>query len=58
MEDLLRRVPALVKVSGSAETLQKMLKFALPGGTLRHIPVPPAEVPLELNTQYFAIEIS
>jgi type VI secretion system protein ImpJ len=54
-EDLARKGPQLLKVS-SAEHLERLIRRALPGLGLMHVPVPPSSIPLKLNYQYFQLE--
>jgi type VI secretion system protein ImpJ len=54
VDDLIRKVPQLVKVS-SQDDSQRLIRNALPGLTLRHTPVPPAAIPMKLDCQYFAL---
>jgi len=56
-EDLMRRAPQLLKVS-SADRIEGLIRRALPGVALRHVPDPPSAIPLRLNHQYFALERS
>lgn len=53
--DLMRKVPQLVKVC-SARFVPELVKRAVPGMTLTHLPVPPAAVRAEADMQYFSIE--
>jgi type VI secretion system protein ImpJ len=53
--ELSSRVPEAVKVS-SADRVDYLLRQALPGLPLRHMPSPPAEVPVKLDFEYFALE--
>jgi len=55
--DLMRRVPQLLKVS-SADRIEGLIRRALPGVVLRHVPDPPSAIPLRLDFQYFALERS
>lgn len=55
--DLLRQVPLLVKVC-SSKFVHELVKRALPGLTLTHLPVPPAAVRAEADMHYFSIETS
>jgi len=57
MDDIVRQVPKLMKVSPPAE-IQRLVRNALPGVTLRHAPVPPAAVPVRLDRQYFGLNQS
>jgi type VI secretion system protein ImpJ len=54
IDDLIKQVPKLVKVSPPAE-LQRLVRNALPGITLRHLAVPPDGIPVKLDRQYFAL---
>jgi type VI secretion system protein ImpJ len=53
--DLLRMAPRLVKVC-SSKFVPELVKRALPGMTLNHLPVPPTAIRAEADMQYFAIE--
>jgi type VI secretion system protein ImpJ len=53
--ELLRLVPRLVKVC-SARFVPELVKRALPGMTVNHLPVPPAAVRAEADMQYFSID--
>lgn len=53
--DVMRRVPQLLKVS-SADRIEGLIRRALPGVALRHVPDPPSAIPLRLDFQYFALE--
>ena len=55
--DLIRRVPLLVKVC-SARFVVELVKRALPGLGLTHLPAPPAEVAAKVDSQYFVINRS
>jgi type VI secretion system protein ImpJ len=54
VDDIIRKVPQLVKVSAQ-DDIQRLVRNALPGLPLRHIPVPPAAIPIKLDNQYFAL---
>jgi type VI secretion system protein ImpJ len=54
VDDLIRKAPQLIKVS-SQNDIQRLIKNALPGVTLRHVPVPPAAIPIKLDNQYFVL---
>jgi type VI secretion system protein ImpJ len=54
IDDLIRKVPQLVKISAQDE-IQRITQNALPGVTLRHAPVPPAAIPMKLDNQYFSL---
>ena len=53
--DLLKLVPRLVKVC-SLKFVPELVKRALPGMTLAHLPVPPAAIRAEADMQYFAVD--
>ncbi|MGB9145181.1 MAG: type VI secretion system baseplate subunit TssK [Acidobacteriaceae bacterium] len=55
--DLLRLTPKLVKVC-SSKFVPELVKRALPGLTLTHLPVPPTAIRAEADMQYFSIEIA
>jgi type VI secretion system protein ImpJ len=50
---VIARTPALVKVC-SAKFVPELVKRALPGLTLTHLPVPPAAVAPQVEMQYFS----
>jgi type VI secretion system protein ImpJ len=54
VDDLIRKVPQLVKISAQEE-IQRLIRNALPGLTLRHTPTPPSAIPMKLDNQYFQI---
>lgn len=53
--DLITRTPALVKLC-SATHLETLIRQALPGLALTHLPSPPQEIPVKLNYQYFSLD--
>ena len=55
--ELLRLTPALVKVC-SLKFVPELVKRALPGMKLTHLPVPPTAIRAEADMQYFSIEIT
>jgi type VI secretion system protein ImpJ len=55
--DLMRMAPTLIKVC-SARFVPELVKRALPGMTLTHLPVPPSAIRAEADMQYFAVEIA
>jgi type VI secretion system protein ImpJ len=57
VDDIIRKVPQLIKIS-SQEDIQRLIRNALPGITLRHTPVPPPAIPIKLDNQYFALNQS
>jgi type VI secretion system protein ImpJ len=54
VDDIIRKVPQLVKISAQDE-IQRLIRNALPGLPVRHVPVPPAAIPIKLDNQYFAL---
>lgn len=54
-EELIQNVPRLAKLS-SADRTDQLIRQALPGVPLRHVPSPPSALPLKLDYQYFAVE--
>lgn len=56
-DELLRKVPQLLKIS-SADQLERLIRRALPGVTLTHVPNPPSALPVKLNYQYFLLDRS
>jgi type VI secretion system protein ImpJ len=56
-EEIVRKVPQLVKVS-SADQIDRLIKRALPGVRLNHTPNPPSALPVRLDYQYFALELT
>ena len=55
--DLISKAPYLVKVC-SANHIEHLMRQALPGATLTHVPKPPGAIPVKLNHQYFSINQS
>lgn len=55
--ELLRLTPKLVKVC-SSKFVPELVKRALPGMQLTHLPVPPSAIRAEADMQYFSIEIT
>jgi type VI secretion system protein ImpJ len=56
-DDLIRRVPQLVKTC-SATHIDHLVKQALPGIQLTHLPQPPSVIPVKLKYQYFSLDQS
>jgi len=52
--DLISKVPYLVK-GCSANHIEHLVRAALPGVALTHIPKPPTAIPVKLNYQYFSV---
>lgn len=57
IDDVIKRVPQLVKVSATDE-MQNLIRLSLPGLTLRHSPSPPSSILFKLENQYFGINQS
>ena len=55
--EIIKKIPALTKV-GSATQVEHLVKQALPGLTLTHLPKPPGTIPIKLNYQYFSMNQS
>jgi type VI secretion system protein ImpJ len=55
--DLIARVPQLAKIC-SSNYIENLVRQALPGLRLTHVPVPPKAIPVKLNHQYFSMECS
>ncbi|MGH9606162.1 MAG: type VI secretion system baseplate subunit TssK [Terracidiphilus sp.] len=55
--DVARLTPALVKIC-SSKFVPELVKRALPGMKLTHLPVPPTAIRAEADMQYFAIDTS
>lgn len=53
--DLIARTPGLTKAC-SATHIEQLVRQALPGLKLTHVPVPPRAIPVKLRYQYFNIE--
>jgi type VI secretion system protein ImpJ len=52
--DIISRTPQLVKIC-SATHIDHLIRQALPGVPLRHVPNPPSGIPLKLDYQYFSL---
>jgi type VI secretion system protein ImpJ len=55
--DLVNSVPRLIKVC-SARFVPELVRRALPGLNLIHLPVPPSAMRAEADKQYFSIDLS
>lgn len=53
--ELINRTPALIKTC-SATHIEQLIRQALPGLKLTHVPTPPRAIPVKLRYQYFSIE--
>jgi type VI secretion system protein ImpJ len=56
-DELIRKVPQLLKTC-SATHIDHLIKQALPGIQLTHLPSPPNAIPIKLKYQYFALNQS
>jgi type VI secretion system protein ImpJ len=54
---LIRKAPDLVKIC-SANHIEHLIRQALPGVPLTHVPAPPTTIPIKLNHQYFSLNQS
>ncbi len=52
--ELIARTPQLVKIC-SARFVGELVKRALPGMALTHLPLPPAAIPARVENQYFGV---
>lgn len=55
--DLISRTPNLAKAC-SATHIEQLIRQALPGLKMTHVPVPPRAIPVKLRYQYFNLERS
>jgi type VI secretion system protein ImpJ len=55
--ELIAKTPYLVKVC-SASHIEHLVRQALPGIALTHVPKPPGSIPVKLNYQYFSLNQS
>jgi type VI secretion system protein ImpJ len=55
--DLMRRAPQLIKVC-SATQIDQLIRQALPGIQMTHLPKPPGAIPVKLAYQYFSLNQS
>ncbi|MEP6691991.1 MAG: type VI secretion system baseplate subunit TssK [Gemmatimonadaceae bacterium] len=53
-DDLLKRAPQLIKVS-AADHVDRLVRQALSGVSLTHVPSPPTAVPVKLDFHYFLL---
>src|SRR5690606_24308418 len=54
-DELLRKVPQLIKVS-AGDQVQRLIRQALPGVALRHVPHPPSALPIKGDYHYFLLD--
>jgi type VI secretion system protein ImpJ len=55
--EIAQRAPQLLKVAAAAQ-LDRLIRQALPGIGLTHVPNPPSAVPVKLNYHYFLVQKS
>jgi type VI secretion system protein ImpJ len=55
--EVAQRAPQLLKVAAAAQ-LDRLIRQALPGIGLTHVPNPPSAVPMKVNYQYFLVQKS
>ncbi len=55
--DIAQRAPQLLKVAAAAQ-LDRLIRQALPGIALTHVPNPPSAVPVKLDFHYFLVQKS
>ena len=53
--DLAPRIPQVLKVS-SSDAIERLIRTAVGGVRLRHVPKPPRAVPIKLDYEYFSLE--
>ena len=54
-DKIIREVPLKAKISAS-DRVDQLIAAALKGLTLRHLPTPPAEIPVQPGRQYFQVD--
>jgi type VI secretion system protein ImpJ len=57
IDEVIKQVPKLMKISSPAE-IQRLVRNALPGISLRHVPIPPSAIPVKLSRHYFVLNQS
>ena len=55
--ELITRTPQLMKI-GAAGYVDEIVRHALPGLKLTHVPAPPSEIPVKLKYKYFSLDAS
>ncbi len=56
-DEIARRAPQLLKIS-AADQVERLIRHALPGLTLRYAAAPPGSMPVKMEYQYFQLERS
>lgn len=54
-DELVRKAPHLLKISSNSQ-IQRLIRQALPGVTLRPLAAPPSQLPVKLDFHYFALD--
>jgi type VI secretion system protein ImpJ len=54
VDELIAKFPRLAKVCAPGD-VNRLVRNSLPGVALRHLPAPPAAIPLKLENQYFGL---
>ncbi|HUQ92175.1 MAG TPA: type VI secretion system baseplate subunit TssK, partial [Bryobacteraceae bacterium] len=57
IDEVIRKVPQYLKLS-APDDVERLIRNALPGITLRHVQVPPPQIPMKLDNQYFVLNQS
>jgi type VI secretion system protein ImpJ len=57
LDEIIRRVPQFMKIA-TPDEIERIIRTAQPGVTLRHVEVPPKQIPMRLGNQYFALNQS
>jgi type VI secretion system protein ImpJ len=54
VDDIIRKVPQYLKLA-APDDIERLIRNALAGVTLRHVQVPPSQIPMRLENQYFLL---
>jgi type VI secretion system protein ImpJ len=57
VDEVIRKAPLYLKLS-APDDIERLIRNALPGVTLRHVQVPPPQIPMKLDNQYFLLNQS
>lgn len=55
--ELISRAPRVMKV-GAAAHVEQLIRQALPGLKMSHVPSPPSEIPMKLKYKYFSLDLT
>lgn len=55
VSDLIQKVPQYLKMA-APDDINRLVQYALPGCTLRHVQVVPEAIPMRLENQYFLVD--